>query len=231
MRHDILQHVQPAMEKMLASGNHHHGQILRPCPVEHRRKRYHVVQFAVNDQRAARNRTGLEPADRGRHQYQLLRLYLFRNARLNKTSKRKTRTNERQTAVTLLRVPRDGNQIVGFAAALVVRTTTCTHAAKVRAQRDVSERDKCARQRGYHFVILCTAHQRMGVCDHGDAAYRVAGFLDIDFDSAGSPCQQFGVRFGPRHLEFCNDRRAPGAMHPSEPRCARLRPCIVCGSL
>ena len=78
------------MKEMLATGNHHHGQVLWPRPVEHCRERRHVVQFAVYDECAACNCASLEAADRGRYQYQLLWINLFRSARLNKTSEGKS---------------------------------------------------------------------------------------------------------------------------------------------
>ena len=95
---------------------------------------------------------------------------------------------------------RDCNQIVGFATALVMHAIACPDAAKIGAQRDVTECNKRARQRSDHLVVRGAAHQRMGVCDQRDAAYRAGGFLDIDFDIADGPGQEFGLCCNPRQL-------------------------------
>ena len=80
-RHNVLQLMQAAVEKMLAAGNHDDGQILRPRPVEHGRQRHYFVEFAVNDQRAGRDGFGREPVDRWRDQHELARLQFLRDAR------------------------------------------------------------------------------------------------------------------------------------------------------
>jgi hypothetical protein len=93
-----------------------------------------------------------------------------------------------------------GQQVLQFAAPLVVHAAARAHAAEVEAQRRPARLHEGTRERLHHLVVHGAAEQRMRMRDHGHATRRDTGghavwHIARHFDRARRAGQQqaFGV--------------------------------------
>lgn len=180
----IAQKWQLSMKEMRASRNHRDRQSLRSSPVHHIGQGYGVVVLTMQNECAAMQRMGdrgnIKTCHSGPHQNQLLgrrlqcgRLYTVAD---NKRAERKPSQGKRQglrfgTATEVLRGVRyDREQILQFATPFVVHPLRCANAAEIKSYGMPATLDKSTRQGLDHFVVHCSAKQRVRVRYHRHSA-------------------------------------------------------------
>jgi hypothetical protein len=187
---DLRKQIEPSVKEVLTTGHNYDRKVLWTCPVEHRLQRYDVVVLAMHDERVRGDSLGGKTVHRRPDQHDGVRLDAFRHTRLNEASKRKA--GERKGTLTEARaqVCRDREQVIRFSDPVIMRAGSCTHPTEVWTGSDVAEVVKGLCDRCDDFVVLGPALQRIWMSDKGNAAPRLTGIVQIDFDFAGRPVDQ-----------------------------------------
>ena len=195
-RDDLAQHVQLAMEEVLAARDHDDRDLARRGPGDRVGERHGLVEVAVHDDGVGarcggRSRRGSGSFGIGRRRpcrASVMRRkpgrdeHELREVHARRSRARRPRRRRRIPRATAAAPPRAAracsitrDHVVGLAAALVVHAFGRAHAAEVEAEGRRARFDERALERGDDLVVHRAAEERMRMRDDGDARAATRG--------------------------------------------------------